>query len=323
MPEPIVDVAPSVLDWAISRSGKTREDLSKKFPHLDNWIEGVSNPTLSKLEKFAKATDTPLGNFFLKEPPVIDLGLTDFRTVGDARISEPSPNLIDTLALCEQRQEWYRNYAIENGFERVALVGSFSEGMSVQQAGRELHRFVAFGADERNDVAFLAEAWSALASAIEDAGILVVKSGVVGNNTYRKLDHEEFRGFALADDLAPLIFVNGVDSTTANVFTLVHELVHIGLGISSISNLPPPDAMTSRPTTTSGTERWCSQVAAEFLVPADDLEREFRSGAALGDEVRRLSKSYKVSTFVIVHKLYDDELIDWESYRREYESLNG
>lgn len=321
MPEPQIQVAPDVLDWAIRRSGRTKEELLLKFPLLDLWIAGEAFPTLGKLEKFANATHTPLGNFFLKEPPEIDLGLTDFRTVGDAGITEPSPNLVDTLALCEQRQDWYRDYAIDNGFEEVKLVGSLSEHMTVQQAGIELHTYVDFDLTARDDVKSLDDAWSTLASAIEDAGVLVMKNGVVGNNTHRKLDPDEFRGFALADDLAPLIFVNGADSKAAAVFTLVHELVHIGLGISSISNLAPPDTGLEKSTPTDTTERWCSQVAAEFLVPGDHLRQNFRKGAALDEEVHRLARMYKVSTFVLVHKLHDDRLIDWSSYRNEYDAL--
>lgn len=321
MPEPQIHVAPDVLEWAIRRSGKTIDDLIPKFPHLHRWIAGEAYPTLSKLEKLANATHTPIGNFFLSEPPEIDLGLTDFRTVGDVGITEPSPNLIDTLALCEQRQEWYRDYAIENGFEAVQLVGSLSEQMTVRQAGATLRTFVDFDLTARNDVRTLDDAWSALSSAVEDAGVLVMKNGVVGNNTHRKLDPDEFRGFALADDLAPLIFVNGVDSKAAVVFTLVHELVHIGLGISSISNLAPSESRLEQSATTDKTERWCSQVAAEFLVPGEDLRQNFRTDAALDEEIHRLARLYKVSTFVLVHKLHDDGLIDWTSYRREYDAL--
>jgi Zn-dependent peptidase ImmA (M78 family) len=321
MPEPLIQVAPDVLNWAIRRSGKAEEGLQTKFPDLDEWIAGASLPTLGKLEKFANATHTPIGNFFLKEPPVIDLGLTDFRTIGNARITEPSPNLIDTLALCEQRQEWYRNHAIDNGFEGVELTGSLSLPMTVEQAAAELHRLVAFDLDVRQDVKSLEDAWSALAAAIENAGVLVMKNGVVGNNTKRKLDPDEFRGFALADDLAPLIFVNGVDSKAAVIFTLAHELVHIGLGISSISNFAPTATMPSQPTTNDQVEQWCSQVAAEFLIPGEFLKQNFRSSAPLGDEVHRLAKTYKVSTVVLLQKLYDDRLIDWSSYRKEYGAL--
>lgn len=322
MPETLIEVGPDVLRWAIRRSGNTAEDLQAKFPRLERWLASEAYPSLAELEKFAKATQTPIGNFFLKSPPEIDLGLTDFRTIGNTVVSEPSPNLIDTLAICEQRQEWYREYALENDFDSVPLVGALNERMPVSAAAETLRRYVAFDVDQRSTWT-LGETWSALASAIEDAGILVMKNGVVGNNTHRALDPNEFRGFALADDVAPLIFVNGRDSTSATIFTLAHELVHIGLGISSISNLSLEDQSLRTTAGRDTTEHWCSAAAAEFLVPGDHLRSEFQPANDLQDEVRRLARTYRLSSYVVLRKLRDEGLIDWKAWAEENDALTN
>ena len=117
---------------------------------------------------------------------------------------------------------------------------------------------------------------SACIASAESVGVLVMVSGIVGSNTRRKLDPREFRGFALADPVAPLVYVNGRDAKFAQMFTLAHELAHLWLGTSALSNLSSPSAPGIR-----REEIWCNAVAAEFLVPLADIEREMRSNEPL------------------------------------------
>ncbi len=100
--------------------------------------------------------------------------------------------------------------------------------------------------------------------------MLVMCSGVVLNNNRRKLDPAEFRGFAMADQLAPLVFINGADSKAAQMFTLAHELGHVWLGQSALTDADP-----SRPAN-GDLETWCNRVAAELLVPMTVLRQELR-----------------------------------------------
>ena len=147
----------------------------------------------------------------------------------------------------------------------------------------------------------------------DDAGILVMLSGSVGSNQNRKLDPKEFRGFALADDLAPLVFINGADTKAAQIFTLAHELAHIWLGESSLSNVAP----NSFPSHV--TEKWCNQVAAELLVPSLSLHKNFREDADLSQELRRLARQYKVSTLVVLRRLHDLGALQQETFVEQYQ----
>jgi Zn-dependent peptidase ImmA (M78 family) len=140
---------------------------------------------------------------------------------------------------------------------------------------------------------------------------------LIKSNNQRKLDPEEFRGFAIADDLAPLVFINGADTKAAQMFTLAHELAHIWLGEtalsdSSVANVAEHDV-----------ERWCNRVAAELLVPLASLKEEYDENADLDAEVKRLARCFKVSTLVILRRIYDAGGLNEERFWREYRKELG
>ena len=113
-----VSIKPSLYRWALQRSGLDPDDLASKFPKLQEWMAGTGEPTAKQAERFARATGTILGQLFLAEPPDEAIPIADFRTVRDGTVSRPSGDLLDTIYLCQQRQDWYRDYARK---ERIAL----------------------------------------------------------------------------------------------------------------------------------------------------------------------------------------------------------
>lgn len=117
-----VDVSPEVLQWAIARTDQ-REQLERQYP-LEKWLHGELKPTLHQLEGLAKKTYVPLGVFFLSHPPKEELPIPCYRTFGDEVRNEPSPNLLDTVRMMENRQAWLREYLIEDGFQPKSFVGS-------------------------------------------------------------------------------------------------------------------------------------------------------------------------------------------------------
>lgn len=307
-----VEVAPHVFEWAMERSGRPRDELIRRFPRLPEWQDGEPAPTLRQLEDFARATRTPLGYLLLPEPPVEEVPLPDFRTVRDSVVGRPSPDLLDTIALCQERQDWFHAHARSVGQPPLALIGSVTTSLRPSVAADRIRTEVGFGLEERSQQASWTEAYRAFVVAVEGAGVLVMTSGIVGSNTHRRLDPGEFRGFALVDDLAPVIFVNGADTRAAQIFTLAHELAHLWLGQSALDNPRLGHRATDR------TERWCNEVAAEVLVPADSLRAEFAAGEPLDLEVTRLAGRYRVSSLIILHSLHDTRLVDWETFTTAY-----
>ncbi|MDO4681933.1 MAG: ImmA/IrrE family metallo-endopeptidase [Lautropia sp.] len=308
-----------VLRWAARRARKTDEALCQRFTKWPQWLSGEAQPTLRQLEDFAQFTHTGIGYFFLPEPPSEPLPLPDFRTLRDHELAEPSSELLDTIHLCQRRQDWYREHARLNGWPPLPFVGSLSVQTTPVEAAQKIRQTIQLSTEARRHLSTWEAALRQLIALIEDSGVLVMASAVVGSNSHRKLDVGEFRGFTLADDLAPVIFLNTADSKAAQMFTLGHELAHVWLGQSGVSD-PEAGQMPRHQT-----ERWCNLVAAELLVPMAELKTAYQPGTPIPDEMQRLARSFKVSTLVILRRLFDAGHLDesglWHHYRQEQDRL--
>lgn len=304
-----MDVEPALLRWALDRSGMTDED--SRYERFSRWADGDGRPTFRQLEAFAIATHAPLGYLFLQVPPVESVPIADFRTMGNAAVNGPSPDLLETIYDSQMRHDWYRSYAIEQGYDVLPFVGSVTVDDSIEVVADEIRRTIGFGMDQRARFSTYEDALRQLIDAIEDTGVLVMVSGIVGGNTRRKLDPEEFRGFALTDPAASLIFVNGADTKAAQIFTMIHELVHVWLGETALS-----DAAMARQNGNPH-ELWANQVAAEVLVPITSIRADYRDSAEL-PELQRLAKKYKVSTLVVLKRVFDAGFITWDDFRTRY-----
>jgi Zn-dependent peptidase ImmA (M78 family) len=308
-----------VLRWAAQRAGLHDDELTARFRKWPLWLSGEAQPTLRQLEKFARLTHTAFGYFFLPEPPVLELPVPDFRALRDETLAVPSSNLLDTLYLCQQRQDWYRDYARLNVLPALAFIGSVKTGDAPETVAQQMRDVLDLSIDERRRLPTWTDALRQLIAKAEDAGVMVMVSSVVGSNSHRKLDVAEFRGFALADDLAPLIFLNGADSKAAQMFTLAHELAHLWLGASGVSDVHAGRIPAQQ------TEKWCNQVAAELLMPLQALQAMHQPDNPIPEEIQRLSREFKVSTLVALRRLFDAGFIDqptlWQQYREEQERL--
>ncbi len=306
-------VKPEILRWARERADRSAESLRGRFPKYALWESGEAAPTLKQLEDFAKATYVPFGYLFLPEPPEEQIPIPDLRTIRNQDIRHPSPDLLDTLHAMQRRQGWLREELLECEADPLTFVGSARLADDPQGVGREMRRIVGLDDDWAADVRTWREAVGELRRAIEELGVMAVINGVVGNNTHRKLDVEEFRGFALSDEYAPLVFVNGADAKSAQMFTLVHELAHLWLGESALTD----SSLASQ--SSREIESWCDRAAAEFLLPAQALKacwREIRHEEA---PFEVLARRFKISPIVAGRRAMDLRLVGRETFFAFYD----
>ena len=306
-----VEVSPTMLRWAVSRAGWDHATTVGRVPQFDDWVERRVLPTLKQLEEFARKTYTPFGHLFLAEPPDERVPIPDMRTLGDVRIERPSANLLDAIYLCQNRQEWYRSYLADNDAAALDIVGSAAMDEDPHDVAIRIRRLLRLDEEPSLEHSNLQRSRRILIDRIEDLGVLVMVNGVVGSNTHRALDPQEFRGLALVDAMAPLIFVNGADTLGAQIFTLVHELSHVLLGKSALSDSSSVMYAEKRE------ERWCNRVTAEVLVPACSLKRLYQ-GDTSPEELERLAHYYSVSTLMVLNRLYDAGLLEWDDFQEKY-----
>lgn len=302
-----VAVRPQLLHWARERAGIHDVDgLLGRFPKLGEWETGETRPTLKQLQALAQALHVPVGYLFLPEPPEESVPIPDFRTFAGQDVTRPSPNLLDTIYACQERQGWYRDFAMTVRMPEAAFVGSVGLDDRPQDAAARMAEVLGFDLAARAACHTWEEALRLFIARADAAGVLVMVSGVVLSNNRRTLDPEEFRGFALSDPLAPLIFVNGADTKSGQMFTLAHELAHLWLGSSAVSNASAAPLLNGY----RREEVWCNAVAAELLVPLAALRADLREDEPLPDALSRLVRTFKVSTLVVLRRLLDAGALD-------------
>lgn len=294
-------ITPELITWAIDRSGTTYAQLEKSLKvskdQITAWQQGKAHPPFHTAIDLARVLRVPFGYLFLDAPPTIEIPLPDLRTRSNIKTRQPSVDFLELLDLVIAKQEWFREYAEEHETEKLKFVSSFSINDDPKSVASAIRQTIGINDRFRREATSWANYLNLLSDNAEAAGILVMRSGVVGNDTTRALSVKEFQGFAITDEIAPLVFVNSSDFKTAQVFTLAHELAHIWTGKSGISNPDETDVVTEE----SKVESFCNAVAAEVLVPAADFQREWQEQMP----IEKLARHFWVSKSVILRRAYE------------------
>ncbi|BDQ02285.1 ImmA/IrrE family metallo-endopeptidase [Ignavibacterium sp.] len=293
--KPEIKINNDILLWAIERSGLSVDEVSKKIPPFISWLEGKKSPTFKQLQIFAQKVYLPFGYLFLEKPPEEKLPIPFFRT-NRANKEKIPINVFDAILIVQQRQEWLSNYLKENDYDRINFVGKFrNKRFQIDEVVADIRNTLNIKESWAKELSTWEEAINYLTDKIEEAGIIINSSGIVGNNTRRKIKVDDCRGFVLIDEYAPFLFVNSADSKSAQIFTLAHELAHIWLGESAgfdFRHLLPAD---------NPTEILCDKIAAEFLVPQKELTEILTDVL----DIENIARRFKVSQIVIARRLLD------------------
>lgn len=307
----------AMLTWARQRSGYSLPAFAAKCAvskeRLIQWESGEQPMTFNQAMLFAEKAHIPFGYLFLTAPPVETLPIPDLRTQNNRAVHQPSAELLDLVKLMLQRQEWYREYLRQQLAEPNPFVGRLSIRSGVDTIVKDIRQALQVGLypERGNSDGYYRD----LVNHIESLGILVMRQANLGHFT-RSLQVEEFRGFAITDKYAPILFINHADAPGARLFTLIHELCHIWIGQSGISD---GDARTSRKE-----EILCNAVAAEFLVPAEEFTQRWQPDLERWqDNLAPLELHFRVSRWVLARRALTLKFIGYDDYVRYVEGLKA
>ena len=295
-------VNPDVLTWALARSPSSRKQIASKLKidesRLARWEGGAPIP-FDKATGLASALRFPFGYFFLKHLPDDDLPIPDRRQLGPAY--KPTPDFLQLVNDVLLRRDWYEDFLRTTGRPtKRSFVSSFDLEARTGDVAASIRKTLGVTPELRNTTGGWSEYLSALARSAEDAGILVMRSSVVGNSTNRPITTEEVQGFAITDPLVPVVFVNSRDFKAAQVFTFAHELAHIWIGQSAITNAIADGSAPSN----DAVERFCDRVATEVLVPANEFKAVWDATRS-DSRTATMPRRFWVSSFVVLRRAHE------------------
>lgn len=312
MPTVNVDIQPAIINWALSQTSEEKLGV-KLMESIRHWLDGTKSPTFSQIEDFSKKSHIPLGYFFLQTPPVEQIGLLEYRTLDSIELANPSRNLIDIIHEMEAIQDWMVDYRKEMNYDTSYVVNSLNGATDIAAIADSVRKDLGLSIEWYRECGNPSEAFNKVRGLLEDCGVIVMMSGIVGKNTHRALDINEFRAFAMVNEWAPLIFINGADSLAGRLFSLLHETVHIWIGENDLYN--NRRYSTEKVKTV---EVICNAVAGEIIVPKQIfLEHWQRTpNEDVYIKIRELAKYFRCSESVLARRALDNKKIDKMIYEQ-------
>lgn len=302
-------ITPNVLKWARESARMTEETaaakVSVKVDRLKEWEAGTSQPTIKQAQTLAEAYKRPFALFFLPEIPRDFQPLQDFRKSGSKSLTTSSIFIIREI---QQKQAWISDVYSENQEEKLDFVGRFSIEDDPQSVAKDILDTLKINpALYKTDNPI--KEWI---DAAESNGIFVSRTSFIHSRL--KLDSEELQGFAIADAHAPFVFVNSDDWNAPQLFTLVHELAHIWIAETGISNEVEPDL--KQKDKFHPVELFCNEVAANALMPKEIILNFDSASFNNSKDVFKVAKQLGVSSFALLVRALNLNIISLPIYQK-------
>ncbi|MDX9702371.1 MAG: XRE family transcriptional regulator [Candidatus Auribacterota bacterium] len=312
-------ITPSVIQWARERAGYSLANAAEKFKiseeDLQAWEAGTKSPSIPQARKASEIYKRSLAVFFLPEPPKDFKTLRDFRTLPEGYPSEYSPELSFLIRNMHVRQEWMREYLINEGTEPLSFLSKISKPITLKNLTDAILNTLDISPNEQINCKTRTEALKLWIDKVEAVGIYIIRE--------KKIDPKEARGLILCDDYAPFIFLNGEDAVAAQLFTLAHELAHLWINQSGLSNLEPIGRVKNEKI--SKIETFCNKVASSLILANSSFNHKLStldSNLSTEEKIESLSKIFQVSEETIARRFLEKNLISDMEYltlRRKYQ----
>lgn len=302
----------NVLNWIINQCSGHLVN-TRDLELLYAWRNEEKQPTFNQVDMISRHIGIPIGYFFLYNPPTEDMSLLEYRTVDSIDLEKPSRELMDTIHEMQIIQDWMKEELSHQGIEENTIIGSMRDEKNIDTIINYVRSLLGLNLDWYRDSRNVEDSFRILREKISNKGIVVMMNGVVGNNTHRALSVDEFRAFAIVDNVVPLIFINNKDSNNGKLFSLIHEFIHLILGESSFFN-----GIDSYKNSVKPIETICNKVTAELLVPNSLFCAMWRENLDnnLEDKISTLAKWFRCGHVVIARRALDNKFINQDQYKR-------
>lgn len=315
-----VKINGAILKWARECVNLSIEEavLKTKLKSLTNddllqFENGEKFPKINVAKNLAKIYGINLAVLYMPRiPKNIQPKINDFRQITN-KLSRNAVLLIRKLVY---HQEWLKEYLVSNGYKELDFVGMISiKNTSVKETVKIIENKLNVQVNYNKDSKFN---FNEIKKSLENKNIFVSIANSHNGNVKSRVEVQEIRGFAIADKIVPFIFINSSDSDNAKLFTLIHELVHILIGETGISNIYSND-------TKNKVEVYCNKVASELLIPDKIFIKyweEYKEDN-IENKILKLSKQFPSSQLAIIVKARSLKYIEEDIFNNFFDEFSN